>query len=522
MAAIAGGWSPVSPRASRIELAARAAEGSIRACHQLVWIIQNPGKTLRRSWYLEAMLEHLQALITGEIKRLIVNVPPGSGKTVAGSYTLPCYAWLQEPGSFLSAESRILAGSYSMPFSKRLNARRLKMMLDPRWQRLMRPKWEIEGSAASSEYFENSLKGWMGAISSDGGVATGEHSDLMLIDDPQDPKRAASHAMRDQVELWIRETLTSRFRDHADPCIALIMQRLHGRDATAVFQSVFPDFTVLEIDALAPKAIATGVALPPRARDPRTAEGQSFDPKRFPKRVLDARRRSMVGFGWQFRQHSEDEDGRFFKAGWFRLYPSLPADAYTRGTWAAAMDTTYGKSARSDFVAIAVWVALDGIAYLVDERRARMDFHEALAHLRDMARKYSICETWLIEGGTMANGRSIITSAKEPDASGYSVFGVREVTYARGDDKETRATSVAPIVKMGRVAVPSATQAPWVDEWVKEHVGFPGLTHDDRVDTTLMALDHLRSVLFAELPDESSEDWEVAEAPVVPGMPTDF
>jgi len=43
----------------------------------------------------------------------------------------------------------------------------------------------------------------------------------------------------------------------------------------------------------------------------------------------------------------------------------------------------------------------------------------------------------------------------------------------------------------GQVLLPS--EAPWLDEYVRELTGFPGAKFDDQVDSTVQALDFMSS-----------------------------
>lgn len=462
-----------------LELASIGAHQSLRAYHRLIWKRVNPETPYIHNWSTDAVLDHVQAFFEGQIQRLVIAIPPGGGKTISGSIAGPTWAWLKNPSR------RIMAGSYDLPLASRLNRRRRRLLLDKALRWLLKPEYELLRGETGSTFIQNSSQGWMAAISPDGGVSTGEHCDDQLWDDLLKPSHVYS-PKRAEVGVFIRETSLSRFKDQNNPRIMSIGQRLHGEDPSGVLMELFPDCEVLEIPAeYDPKRSKTTVL---GFKDPRTRAGESFFPARYAEEELKKKRVRMgpAVYGAQYSQDPPGGGGGIFKKEWMRRWDRLPDDP--NAIWVGSVDCTFSNTEHSDFVVLQAWCCSGTKAYLVDQIRGQMTFTETCKALKEMSRRHPQVERWMVEVGRAANGDAVV------DAMQDEVWAVMGVRHEQGQSKVARAQSVTGIFEAGQVLIPPDTHAPWVLDWIEEHLRFPS-EPDDQVDGTSMALNYLRGYM---------------------------
>ena len=234
---------------SRSELRAERCRRSLVAFMGEAWSIVEPGTRFVPNWHIEAIAEYLEAASRGEIRRLIINIPPRHMKTLQVSVFWPAWSWLAHP------ERRFLYASYSgmLSSSHSLNCRRLirsrgiearpgadvgELGLLERigYVGLLElifgaEAWTLCGDQNRKRRFSNTRTGFRLATSV-GGSVTGEGGDVLVLDDPHQPEEAQSDALRERVLNWHDSTWTTRVNDAATGVQILVMQRLHERDLT--------------------------------------------------------------------------------------------------------------------------------------------------------------------------------------------------------------------------------------------------------------------------------------------------
>lgn len=492
--------APVSPA---VALAAvdveRVRRGGFKEFVRRAWPVTEPAR-LRWGWHHEAMAEHLEAVARGEVRRLVINVPPGCAKSRVCSVLFPAWRWIEDP------PHRFINASYADHVVLR-DARACRTLVDTKWWRERWPHVRIPGGAAASKaagYYETSAKGFRFSVTVRGSV-TGEHADTQIIDDPIDPLGAAmaSGAELDAVLEWWNGTMSSRFREPDKGATVLVMQRLHERDLAAELM----------------RQGATVLCLPMRherlhprryARDPRTEEGELLHPERYPEEEVKRLEVQLGPYGAaaQLQQRPAPKGGGIFRAEWLRRYwTSLPSTS----TWTMSVDCTFKGSDGSDFVSIQVWCHQGPDHYLVDRDTRRMTFTETCAAIEAMAARWPLAITKLIEA--KANGPAII------DALKGKLSGLTLVEPDGG--KEARAHAVAPLFASGNVILPHPERAEYPSGqrgavWLRggvvdlsrdaaegsfEHalLGFPRARHDDDVDACTQALNHRAGSFVARL-----------------------
>jgi len=482
----------VTPDEARRELARRWATEKLEDFVRLAWPVLNPGTPLIWNWHMSAICEHLEAATRGDIKRLVINVPPGHSKTTIVSVCWPTWVWLSNP------QTRWIFGAYDLDLSVRDSVNRRTLIESPFYQGVMRPAWAIEKGERHKKRFVNDARGSMRAVSVGSGVL-GDHADFLVVDDPIKREDLHGPKLKGHVE-WFQQTLSTRVRDISKACFVVIMQRLHELDLSGVLLKAGRYEHVCLPAEYEPKLHSrTSVGW----EDPRTVPGELLFPERFPAEAL-AEKRTQLGeaqYAAQYGQTPTAGDGNVFRRGWWRRWRALPA----QGTWLGSVDATFKDSDTSDFVVFQVWFKSGANAYLVDQVRARMSFTESKHALRDFAARWPLVARWLIEA--KANGEALMSELKD------IIPGLIPTYPERIGGKVARAAACAPWVEAGNVYVPApdaqrplglapgaAWEVPaWVSEYVEEHAAFPRAANDDQVDGTSQALNDMRTQFDASL-----------------------
>jgi len=202
-------------------------EKSLAEFTKQAWHLIEPETKLKWNWHLDTICGYLEATIdpTAEyfINRLIINVPPGSLKSILVSVMYPAWMWIKHPAK------RVLGISNIQDLSIR-DSRRTKIIITSEW---FQDRWTLSLMADQSAKtnYENSRGGFRGSLGMTGNI-TGKRGDCLLLDDPHDATTVQSDTQRSSVLDVYDSKLSSRVNDQATSVIILIMQRLHHQDLT--------------------------------------------------------------------------------------------------------------------------------------------------------------------------------------------------------------------------------------------------------------------------------------------------
>lgn len=435
----------------------------------------------------------LQDVADKKSPRLIITMPPRSGKSELVSRRFPAFALGRNP------ELQIIATSYSSDLSQRFNRDVQRVIDDEKYFELF-PKTKLNNSRVrtdsrgsyirTSDLFE--IVGHAGAYRSCGvgGGITGQGADILIIDDPiKDRAQAGSKTIRDSIWDWYTSTAYTRLspgggvivmatRWHTDDLIGRLIQRMGEGDTFRIVN--YP--AIAEHDELHRKA------------------GEALHPERYPLSTLLQIQKTIGSRDWEalYQQHPVPDGGALFKVEWFRRWTasSLPPEFdHTLMSW----DMTFKDSKNSDYVVGQVWGKKGPNFYLLDQVRGQWDFVKTKEMVRVLAQKWPRVVRKLVED--KANGSAVISELKS------TVSGFVPITPT--ESKEARASSVTPYFEAGNVFIPEDTAAPWVPHYVSELLEFPAGSHDDQcfVAGTKVA------TLFGDKPIEKIKAGEMVLTP---------
>ncbi|MDI1228560.1 MAG: hypothetical protein PSY14_12830 [bacterium] len=186
-----------------------------------------PMQQLLGNWHLEAIARHLERCMTGEIRRLIITLPPRSLKSISASVAFPAYVLGHDP------TKKILCVSYSADLAVK-NARECRSIMQSDWYRRLFPHTRL-GSRAAEHDFHTTQRGYR-YTTSVCGTLTGRGGNIIIIDDPMKAEEAMSDVRRKSINEWFDNTLYSRLDNKKSDVIILIMQRLHMDDMVGQWQ----------------------------------------------------------------------------------------------------------------------------------------------------------------------------------------------------------------------------------------------------------------------------------------------
>jgi predicted phage terminase large subunit-like protein len=438
------------------------------------WHVVEPTTPYVPGWHLDAISEHLSAVTHGEIRNLIINIPPRHMKSLSVCVFWPCWEWTTSP------HIRWLFSSYSDRLATRDSLKCRRLIQSPWYQERWGHVFRLTGDQNEKTRFENDKTGYRLATGV-GGAATGEGGDRLIVDDPIKAKDADSDAVRTSANIWWDETMSTRGNDPKTAAKVIIMQRLHEEDLTghvlAKMREGGEEYEHLCLPAeYEPRTYVSGIGW----SDPRTKEGELLWPARFGAEELALLKKSLGSYGasGQLQQNAVPRGGGMLKRGWWKYYRVRPSrfDEVV-DSW----DMTFKDTRGADFVAGHKWGRVGADAYLLGRIHDRMDFPAVIQAVQNLAAIPPHAPAKLVEA--KANGPAVIAAlihkvpgliAVEPDGS-----------------KVARAAAVSPYIEAGNVYLPDPSIAPWIEDVVSECASFPLGAHDDDVDAMSQALRRL-------------------------------
>lgn len=475
------------------------ARGSFYDFVQMAWPEIEPAPFIP-NWHLEEMCTVLEAVSLVLMRNLLLNIPPGSGKSIIVNVLWNGWEWIKRP------HTKYIYTSYDQSLVGARDGGRLISLLQSEWYQARWGNLLLEKNPSASN-FDNKAGG-MRFATSPGGKGTGRHANIIVYDDPIKPLDALGggsvekKALR-KVSDWKANTMASRMADPLTHREVIVMQRLCRGDLAGEAEAA--GFTVVKFPM---RFVSNLRCVTEFARDRRTKEGELLFPSRYDElavATLEKRMGPMIAAA-QLQQEPQIEGGGIFKRHYWRFWhkePGIPEpclqekcfmarrclDASHKSDRACALLPSEGLDVQSwdmsfkgtdgtDYVAAGVWRAFLAKYYLMSFFNERMGFAETKARFRVFSQQWRSAYIQIIED--KANGPAI-QSELEIDFPGITM-----VNPLGG--KEARANACSPLFAAEQVFIPHPDIEPlvWLYMWQLE--GFPRDTHDDLVDMTSQVL----------------------------------
>lgn len=426
----------------------------------------NPGMPFLPNWHIDAIAYQLERVRRGEVRRLIINLPPRYLKSLTVSVAFPAFLLGSDPAR------RIVGISYGTELSGK-HASDFRSIVESAWYRRAFPRMQISRSLEAEVHTK--MRGFRKATSV-GAALTGFGGDCFIIDDPQKPVDAQSDAQRNSLNQWFSNTLISRLDNKETGIIILVMQRVHLNDLTGYLLENSDAWTVLSLPAIAEsdEQIAVGDALLHQR-----LVGEALHPERESIASLEFMQKQIGSeiFTAQYQQSPVPAGGAMIKRIWLRYYDQAPERTY-KAKIIQSWDTAAKNGAQNDWSVCTTWMLLDKNYYLLDLKRGRYEYprlRETAIALADRFEPNAI----LIEEASTG-----IALAQELRQAG--TYSVKPIQVAH--DKVGRLYVQQAKFEAGLVHFPKG--APFMPDLEAELLAFPQGKNDDQVDSISQALAH--------------------------------
>jgi len=433
----------------------------------------------------EIMADAFERVAKGELKRLIINMPPRHTKSEFASYLLPAWFLGKYP------DKKIIQTAHTAELAVGFGRKVRNLVNSPDYKAIF-PNVSLQSDSKAAGRWNTSQGGDYFAIGV-GGAVTGKGADLLIIDDPHSEQEGASADINVFNRTYEWYTSGPRQRLQPNGAIVVVMTRWHNKDLTgqvvdaSIKRGGADQWEVIELPAIMPSG------------SPLWAEFWKME-------ELQALKAELPNSKWmaQYQQDPTSEEGALVKRDWWQIWEGRnpPQCEFVIQSW----DTAFMKNQRADFSACTTWGVFyleddDGMLapnlILLDAYQERLEFPELKKMAMEKYKAYTP-DAFIVEA--KAAGMPLIFELR---AMGIPV---QEYTPSRGNDKISRVNAVSDLFASGVVWAPETR---WAEETIEQFAGFPNMEHDDLVDSTTQALLRFRQGGFVSLySDEEDEPLE--------------
>ena len=428
----------------------------------------------------QIMAEAFERVAAGELKRLIINMPPRHTKSEFASYLLP--SWFL--GKF--PEKKIIQTAHTAELAVGFGRKVRNLVQSEQYAKVFDTKLSTDSKAAGRW---NTHKGGDYFAIGVGGAVTGKGADLLIIDDPHSEQEAkqGNPEVYDSVYEWY----TSGPRQRLQPggAIIVVMTRWSKRDlAGQILKGAERDgsdqWEVIEFPAILPS-------------------GNPLWPGFWSKEALESLKAELPVAKWeaQYQQNPISEGGAIVKREQWQIWDqeTPPPCEYIIQSW----DTAFEKNNRADFSACTTWGVFDHPnkhgdlrpnIILLDAYKARLEFPELKKKAFEMWKEWDP-DTLIVE--KRAAGAPLIYEMRKMG------IPLSEYTPGKGSDKIARVNSIADLFASGVVWCPEKR---WAEEVMEEMASFPNGDHDDLVDSSSQALMRFRQGGFIAIDSDEQDE----------------
>lgn len=435
-------WQPSPQRAAAELLARRRARAGLRAFTEYT----NPAYVAAA--HHDLIAQRLEAVERGEIKRLMICMPPRHGKSELASRRFPAWCIGRNP------ERQIIAASYNSDLANDFGREVRNVVASPEFRALFDASLAQDSQAANRWH---TSKGGMYVAAGVGTAVTGRGADILLIDDPfKDREEADSELRRQRVWDWYTSTAYTRLMPGG--AIVVINTRWHDDDLSGrLLEEATKGGDTWEL-----------LSLPAIDKD-----GEALWPAWYPLERLEQIRAVLPARDWNalYMQNPIPDDGDYFKADWFGEYDELPPGLTMYGASDYAVTDKGG-----DFTELGIAGADgNGNLYVADWWKKQATSDVWIEAECDLILKHEPA-CWFGESGPIRKAVEPFLTRRMQQRNAHC----RREWLASIADKPTRARPIQGLASMGKVWLPK--NAPWKGDLLNQLLRFPAGKYDDGVD----------------------------------------
>ena len=456
------------------------AERSLTEFTRELWHACDPA-TYKSNWHIDVICEHLEAVTRGEIKRLLINIPPRHCKSTIVSVMWPAWTWVQT-GAWPTAgpDVQFLFSSYAQSLSIDHSVKCRRVIESDVYQKWWSKQFKMTSDVNTKSRFENDKHGYRIATSV-GGALTGQGGLILVIDDPHNVQEAESQPIRDSTITWWAESMSTRHNDPVNGAVVMIMQRVHHRDLSGYILDRDTEWTHLCLPA---KYEPDHPHVWPADR--RTQDGELLWPGQFPQAAIDEIESELGSHAaaGQLQQRPSPRSGGMFQSDWWEYCEpdEVPTGGVVARGWdLAGTDEYEAKRSNASWTVGVKMRLVDKKYYIENVVRFRGSPAEVEARILATAK---------------ADGFApIIDLPQDPGQAGKAQvrYLVRQlagynVRYSpESGSKAERALGLSAQAEGSNVYL---VRGSWNRDFVEEAQSFPGL-QDDQMDAASRAFHRL-------------------------------
>lgn len=479
---------------------------SLREFITQAWHVVEPAEAYVPGWHLDVISDHLEAVTRGEIRDLVINIPPRHMKSLACSVFWQTWVWTMIPSS------RWLFASYAEKLAVRDSAKARRLMLSDWYQERWGHLWQFVYDSNQKMRYENTKSGLRIAAGA-GGAITGDGGDFVVADDPNNVTTAESTDIREGINTWWDETMSTRGNDPKTSRRVIIQQRTHESDLTGHVLSQERGYHHLCLPARYEPRVqisANMAAVSPQPHDecrigtdPRTDRGELLWPERYGEPELLRLEQDLGTYAaaGQLQMRPVPREGAMFSA---RFFKPLPVGFKRKDLRAIVQywDLAFSEKESADYTAgVTLGIDDDANTYILDVYRDRPGADGVAWAIAERIILQEPSVVGLEIGAYEQPAVKVVLAEVSRILSTYNVAcAVKGVPVTK--DKVFRAQLPATRGQNGFVY--ADRNAPWWQEFEAEHLKFPRGAHDDLVDANAGAHQLALELAKLDAPTRSS------------------
>lgn len=462
----------IDPRMEKLALLPTETIDKLRAEKKMAIFLEQMWKYIDphpyiHGWHIDAICEHMEAVVYGEIKRILINIPPRHMKSLGIAVGLPSWAWIKRP------ELQFLYSSYAHALSIRDGIKCRRVIQSPLYQRRWGDRFVMTSDQNTKVRFDNDKGGYRLATSVDG-MTTGEGGDVIVIDDANNVNEAESDVTRTATNQWFDEVMQTRLNNPKTGAIVVIQQRTHANDLSGhIMKKYGDDYIQLKLPAEYERP-SQKTKCWKGWTDPRKKEGELLWPERFGQEEIDKLKIALGPYAaaGQLQQRPSPREGGIIPIKSFKRYKIAPSkDEIIRLT--ASIDTAHKEDQLNDYSCIQMWGETALGHFLLALWRKKVTYPILKKTVKAWLELWRPIET-IIED--KQSGTTLIQDLKFETK--YPIYGMEPGSFS----KAVRMENEASAIESGLVWLPEDGSNDWIDTFIDECSQFPVGDNDDQVD----------------------------------------